>query len=62
VYLGLVYIRWVFVHEVPYPFLEPGQAAIKLVLSVAGICVLFAFAALLVVAADKGAARLKTGQ
>ena len=59
IYVALVYVRWVFVGEVPYPFLDPSMGAQKLAVSIAGMLTLFVIAAFATVAADMAMARLK---
>jgi hypothetical protein len=59
VYVVLVYVRWTFVGEVPYPFLDPAMGAQKLAVSIAGMLTLFVVAAFATVAADKAMARVK---
>jgi len=52
-YLVLVYIRWAFVHEVPYPFLDPALTRHELISGITGIVVLFLIAGPVVVISDK---------
>lgn len=59
VYLVFVYIRWAFVHEVPYPFLDPALTRQELISGITGIVVLFLIAGPVVVITDKIAGWLK---
>jgi len=59
VYLVFVYVRWVFVHEMPYPFLDPALTRHELISGITGIVVLFLIAGPAVVISDKIVGRLK---
>ena len=53
VYLVFVYVRWAFVHEVPYPFLDPALSRQELIRGIVGIVTLFAIVGPAVVISDK---------
>ena len=53
VYLVFVYTRWSFVHEVPYPFLDPTLPRQELIRGIVGIVVLFVIIGPAVVISDK---------
>lgn len=53
VYVIFVYIRWAFVHEVPYPFLDPALPRQELIRGIVGIVVLFVITGPVVVISDK---------
>ena len=59
VYLVFVYIRWAFVHEVPYPFLDPALTSQELISGIVGIVVLFVVTGPAVVISDKIVGGLK---
>lgn len=58
-YLVFVYTRWAFVHEVPYPFLDPTLTRQELISGIVGIVVLFAVTGPAVVISDKIVGGLK---
>ncbi len=58
-YLVFVYVRWAFVHEVPYPFLDPALPRQELIRGIVGIVVLFVITGPAVVISDKVAGWLK---
>ena len=53
VYVVFIYIRWAFVHEVPYPFLDPALTRQELIRGIVGIIVLFVITGPAVVISDK---------
>ena len=53
VYVVFVYIRWAFVHEVPYPFLDPALTRQALIRGIVGIVTLFVMVGPAVVISDK---------
>jgi hypothetical protein len=59
VYLVFVYIRWAFVDEVPYPFLDPALPRQELIRGIVGIVVLFVITGPVVVISDKVVGWLK---
>jgi hypothetical protein len=59
VYLVFVYVRWVFVHEVPYPFLDPSLTRQELISGITGIVMLFLITGPTVVISDKTIGWLK---
>jgi hypothetical protein len=59
-YVVCVYIRWAFVREVPYPFLDPVSGGRNLAISLIGIVSLFVVVALVTVAIDKLMVRLRS--
>ena len=59
VYLVFVYIRWIFVHEVPYPFLDPALTRQALIRGIVGIVTLFVITGPVVVISDKMVGWLK---
>ncbi len=59
VYVVCVYIRWAFVHEVPYPFLDPALPRQELIRGIVGIIVLFVITGPVVVISDKVVGWLK---